>query len=285
MLLADANLDRTTDGHGPLALKTLPELYGLDAGGWFSKDYHSEPLALLDEALGLEGNAAGSCPQHLALLRERGLVSELARVVAGRGTQLSLRVAAVSRETCMNARDLGLQPMWLVSRADEEARRFVRDERIAACGLIKHGTSAGTLGPGRLAVRALGARGRRTRGAARGLPPAAQRFQHQRAAARPGDARTGVPDSPRSGPVPAGGARPRGRQRGRAARPGGVVRALEPGGRGAQSLRLRRARPAARGGATRRLRGAGSARGGGPGTRCARPRSVRAERGLVEPRR
>lgn len=148
VLLADATLDRTTDGHGPLALKTLPELHGLDAGGWFSKDFHSEPLALFDEALGLEGNAAGTWPQHLAILRERGLVSELARALTGRGSQLCLRVASVSREACLNARDLGLQPMWLVSQADEEARRFVRDERFGSCGLMQGASGAGAWAPG-----------------------------------------------------------------------------------------------------------------------------------------
>ena len=46
-LLADATLDRTTDAHGGVELRTLPEISGLDAGGWFDARFAGEPLANL----------------------------------------------------------------------------------------------------------------------------------------------------------------------------------------------------------------------------------------------
>jgi glycerophosphoryl diester phosphodiesterase len=47
----DATLDRTTDGHGPLAALTLAELRSLDAGRWFSPRHAGERVPTLDEVL------------------------------------------------------------------------------------------------------------------------------------------------------------------------------------------------------------------------------------------
>ena len=47
-LLHDANLERTTSGHGLAAAQTWGELSLLDAGGWHSRAFAGEPLASLD---------------------------------------------------------------------------------------------------------------------------------------------------------------------------------------------------------------------------------------------
>ena len=39
MVIHDPVLDRTTNGHGNVADKTLPELKRLDAGGWFDSRF------------------------------------------------------------------------------------------------------------------------------------------------------------------------------------------------------------------------------------------------------
>src|SRR5688572_20166196 len=57
VLLADPTLDRTTDATGPLASRDVRELSGIDAGAWFGPRFAGAPLAWLDEALELEGNA------------------------------------------------------------------------------------------------------------------------------------------------------------------------------------------------------------------------------------
>jgi glycerophosphoryl diester phosphodiesterase len=147
VLLADATLDRTTDATGPLAARGVRELHGVDAGGWFSPRFAGEPLAWLDEALELAGNAAGTFPQHLIELREPPALAEIAARVAERGRKLSLRIATGHRGACREARDLGLSPLYVLTRAGEDERRFVRDERIAAVGATPQAwrTLAGSL--------------------------------------------------------------------------------------------------------------------------------------------
>ncbi|HVS19425.1 MAG TPA: glycerophosphodiester phosphodiesterase family protein, partial [Planctomycetota bacterium] len=136
VLCADARLERTTDAEGRLAARTLPELADVDAGGWFDARFAGERLALFEEALALEGNRAGSWPQHLVVLREDELAGEVARVLSDEGRHLSVRVATRRRETALALRDLGLSPLWIVPEPDDDVRGFLRRERIAACGLV-----------------------------------------------------------------------------------------------------------------------------------------------------
>lgn len=49
----DFNVDRCTDGHGPVVLKTLDEIATLDAGAWFAPDFKGERIPLLTDALAL----------------------------------------------------------------------------------------------------------------------------------------------------------------------------------------------------------------------------------------
>jgi glycerophosphoryl diester phosphodiesterase len=47
----DESLDRTTDGNGSLAERTLDELRTLDAGGWYHPRFAGETIPTLDEVL------------------------------------------------------------------------------------------------------------------------------------------------------------------------------------------------------------------------------------------
>ncbi|WP_410769700.1 glycerophosphodiester phosphodiesterase [Fontibacillus sp. BL9] len=51
LLIHDFNLNRTTNGRGPVKEKTWGELSSLDAGSWKSKEYAGERLICLDEFL------------------------------------------------------------------------------------------------------------------------------------------------------------------------------------------------------------------------------------------
>ena len=51
ILMHDDELDRTTDGKGPVAGATLEEVRALDAGRWFSPDHAGEKVPTLDEAM------------------------------------------------------------------------------------------------------------------------------------------------------------------------------------------------------------------------------------------
>jgi hypothetical protein len=131
VLLADATLERTSDGQGALAARTLPEVSGLDAGSWFGAPFAGEPMALVEETFELGGNQAGTWPQHLVLVREPGLIQDLARAFEG-GRHLSMRVASPRPSVCIEARDAGLVPMLIAAEAGEQEREIVRRERLPA---------------------------------------------------------------------------------------------------------------------------------------------------------
>lgn len=132
VLLHDETLDRTTDHVGAIAELTLPELTGVDAGGWFHKRFRGEPLALLGEALELEGERPAAPPLHMIEVKASYLVPEVARRVAEFEDRLGVRLASFDRAACVEARSLGLAAMLLAVEASEEDRRFVRDEGLAA---------------------------------------------------------------------------------------------------------------------------------------------------------
>lgn len=132
VLIADATLERTSDARGLVAGRSLAELYGVDAGGWFAKRFAGEPIATLEEALALTGSEPGAAPQHVLVLHESNALAEVARVVHGCGRRLSIRVASPLRSVCVAARDLDLEPMLIVERPSESERLFARDERLTA---------------------------------------------------------------------------------------------------------------------------------------------------------
>ena len=139
VLIHDETLERTTDGEGLVSELTLPELAGIDAGGWFSKRFVGEPLPLLQEALNLTGREPGVLPRHMIELKDPGLVPEVAQMLQALPQPISFHIASFHRNVCLEARDRGLPSMFLGLRANEEDRRFVRDERITAYGTAPGG--------------------------------------------------------------------------------------------------------------------------------------------------
>ena len=135
VLLHDETLDRTTDHVGPVGELTLPELAGIDAGGWFHKRFAGEPLPLLGEALELPGATGRERPLHMVEVKEPDLVPRVARRAQEFGGRVGLRLASFDRGACLAARDLGLAAMLLAVRPNEDDRAFVRDERLAAYGV------------------------------------------------------------------------------------------------------------------------------------------------------
>jgi glycerophosphoryl diester phosphodiesterase len=53
VVIHDPDLDRTTDGRGPVRQRTLAELRALDAGRWFDPRFAGERIPTLEEALEL----------------------------------------------------------------------------------------------------------------------------------------------------------------------------------------------------------------------------------------
>ncbi len=134
VLLADETLERTTDSRGSLELRTLPEISGLDAGGWFGASFAGEKLLLMEEALAL------NLPElHLIELRSPAIEGQVARALASARSGIRARVATRSRSACLELRDLGLREMLIADQADEDLLAFLRRERLSACAL-SHGS-------------------------------------------------------------------------------------------------------------------------------------------------
>ncbi|MBI1245302.1 MAG: glycerophosphodiester phosphodiesterase [Alphaproteobacteria bacterium] len=53
VVIHDELLDRTTDGKGPVAERTLAEIRTVDAGKWFSAEFAGERIPTLEESLAL----------------------------------------------------------------------------------------------------------------------------------------------------------------------------------------------------------------------------------------
>lgn len=53
VVLHDATVDRTTNGHGPVAELTLAQVRQLDAGSWFAPAFSQEKIPTLEEVLDL----------------------------------------------------------------------------------------------------------------------------------------------------------------------------------------------------------------------------------------
>jgi len=80
VLFHDDRLDRTTDGHGPVASATLDMLGALDAGAWFGPEFAGEPIPTLEEAV--ETILGLGLGVNLEIKPCRGREAETARVVA-----------------------------------------------------------------------------------------------------------------------------------------------------------------------------------------------------------
>jgi glycerophosphoryl diester phosphodiesterase len=133
VLVRDASLERTTDGHGAVAERTWRELAELDAGSWFGARFRGERVCLVEEALALAAPPERSAPQHVLLCAAGVDVNALHARAAELAPLASVRFASADTETCLDARDLGLAPLYLCERLGAREREFVRRERIGAC--------------------------------------------------------------------------------------------------------------------------------------------------------
>ncbi len=102
VVIHDATVDRTTDGHGPVAELTLQELKRLDAGRWFDPAFVGESIPTLAEVLAW---ARGRIGLLLELKYDHGAFdSELAPAVAA----LLRRHGVVEQTACISYSARGL---------------------------------------------------------------------------------------------------------------------------------------------------------------------------------
>jgi glycerophosphoryl diester phosphodiesterase len=150
-LLHDPTLDRTTDGTGPAAERTMAELKKLDAGAWFNEAYRGEPIPTLGQALELcrgkidvlldlkeQGETYAS-----AVARDVQAYGDATRTIAGvrsveqarrfrrllpRSPQLGfiLNPEEIEAFAALNVEAIRLWPRWLTSAAGASIVERVR---------------------------------------------------------------------------------------------------------------------------------------------------------------
>lgn len=102
VLMHDATLDRTTNGHGPVSARTLDEIRALDAGSWFDARFAGTPVPTLGEFLDvLAGSPQRAIVEFKGLWDAAAVAAALAEVSA---RDLDRRVAIAS----FDARTLAL---------------------------------------------------------------------------------------------------------------------------------------------------------------------------------
>jgi glycerophosphoryl diester phosphodiesterase len=92
VVIHDPTLERTTNGTGPVADRTLDELRALDAGGWFGAGFRGQRIQTLDEFLEwIEG-----CAPLGAVIESKadGTGAEIANAIASSSARTNLSICS-----------------------------------------------------------------------------------------------------------------------------------------------------------------------------------------------
>lgn len=111
IVLHDATLDRTTDGRGPAAQRTLAEVKRFDAGAWFGRRFARQTVPTLAEVLDCARHRGGvnielKCDPTTGPVREthRRLAHAVGAVIAAARFPGPIVVSSFSRPTLRAAR-------------------------------------------------------------------------------------------------------------------------------------------------------------------------------------
>lgn len=121
ILMHDADLDRTTDGHGPVAARTLAEIEGLDAGVGFWGRFGRLLVPTLDEVLRWLAVHPGVGATFEAKARDTG--GPLARAIGASPVRANLAICSFDLAELRAAHDAdpGVPRMLIVDRDLAEA--------------------------------------------------------------------------------------------------------------------------------------------------------------------
>lgn len=141
VLMHDATVDRTTDGHGRLESLTLDEVRALDAGSWFGAEYAGTPVPTLTEFLDTLADSRGRAivelkgewdADALALAMGEVTARDLEdRIVLASFDARSLALAAAASEVVSRLLILKNIPADVVSAVAEAGARGVVVDRKA----------------------------------------------------------------------------------------------------------------------------------------------------------
>lgn len=144
LMLHDAELDRTTNGHGAVSEHDWNDIRSLDAGGWFDAKFQGERVPLLDELFELAADrgvalcieAKGKGPENLRAALHAG--HEIAR----RG-RLDIDVLAsfdhaVLAQAVAEIPGLRAAPDRLPERGPSTATELIAQAKAARATIIQH---------------------------------------------------------------------------------------------------------------------------------------------------
>jgi glycerophosphoryl diester phosphodiesterase len=119
VVIHDDTVDRTTDGSGPVASKSLAQLQSLDAGGWFSPEYTGQRIPTLG---GLLERYKGRLHFHIEIkANAQGLSQRIADLVRGYGVADSATITSfhLARLEELQGYAPDLPSGWLVREMDD----------------------------------------------------------------------------------------------------------------------------------------------------------------------
>jgi glycerophosphoryl diester phosphodiesterase len=82
----DSDLERCTNGTGPVAAKTLAELKTLDAGSWYNAKFAGEPMPTLVESLAMAKDRIGVYVEIKSIANDGALMKKLWQAAGNRTT-------------------------------------------------------------------------------------------------------------------------------------------------------------------------------------------------------
>jgi glycerophosphoryl diester phosphodiesterase len=144
LLLHDANLDRTTNGRGPVAALDWPAIRSLDAGGWFDHRFRGECVPRLEELFELaEQRGIGLCIEAKGEGSEnRRAALHAARAIARRGRLEADVVASFDHGALAAAAEavpgLHTAPDRLPERGPSTADDLIAQARAVGAAVIQH---------------------------------------------------------------------------------------------------------------------------------------------------
>ena len=149
VLLHDHTLERTTNGSGPVAEKTLAELRQLDAGSWKDARFAGERLPTLAETLGLTKGRMILVVE----IKVEGITEAVLDAIRQQQAEEEVIIVSFSYETCRRSRELApvIPVAWLGSGVPDEDVEDARElVRLALLGSfqalsVEHGGASGTL--------------------------------------------------------------------------------------------------------------------------------------------
>jgi glycerophosphoryl diester phosphodiesterase len=141
----DANVDRTTDGTGPLSDFTFDELRRLDAGGWFAAEYTGERVPSLEELydLAVESEVALCLEVKGETDNEQlGVATAVAQEITRRGRLATDFLSSFDHAALRTAAEafpgLRTAPDRLPERGPADARAVVEQARDIRAPVVQH---------------------------------------------------------------------------------------------------------------------------------------------------